>query len=184
MALGLCAILCRTAVATVFLLTAGWKLLHRSEFRASFERLAPWAGPLAPAAAVWPLAAAEAMTAVVLVAGVWTTPLHIVGPAAATALLVAFSVSLLRSAPGGCGCWSAPQLSPRATKYVPILRNVLLLLCLGVVWLSATVGFEAGDTFAVAAPIAAGVLFAGFLVDAPQIASVLLASNAAAGVRA
>lgn len=163
---------CRAMVATVLALTAIWKLSNRSEFAASFERLAPFAAVRLARSAVLPVAAVELVLSTVLVAGIRIRALSLIGPGLSFGLIAAFTAAISLGDGGGCGCWATPIERGHATKYIPILRNLVLLAALTVAASLSRHGVHGTGLAAGAAPFVTGSVIAVLLVEAPQLVAV------------
>jgi hypothetical protein len=126
---------------------------------------------LAPLA-LWPLAATELALSAVLLAGVRVQTVALVGPAAAFALIAAFTVALALRGDGDCGCWSTRTSTSRGLRLVPIFRNGVLMTALAAAAVFSLNAIHRPSFVASIAPFVTGLLLALLLVDAPQIAAV------------
>ena len=73
MALGI-AWTCRVVLATVLVLSASWKLGHRTEFARAYRGLAPKSIAGAAGPALWLVAGLELLTVGLVMAGTWIGP--------------------------------------------------------------------------------------------------------------
>jgi len=155
---------CRVVLATVLVLSAGWKLGHRAEFARAYRGLAPKAiaGTAGPALCV--VAALELATAGLVVAGTW------VGPALALIVVGAFTLRIA-AAPGlaECGCWTMSFVpEPAVARQLTLARNAVVL-AVAIVALAGPSAVAARDLLA---PVTAGVLLGLVVVELPLIVSI------------
>ena len=155
---------CRVVLATVLVLSAGWKVGHRIEFARAYRGLAPkpiagFAGP-----AVWIVACLELAMAALVMAGTW------VGPAVALLVVGAFTLRIA-AAPGlaECGCWTMSFVpEPAVARRLTLTRNVVVLAVAAVALLGPS-EIAARDLLA---PVTAGVLLGLVVVELPLIVSI------------
>jgi hypothetical protein len=155
--LPLLAYLARCCVGVSFVLSAAWKIRHRSEFEAALLAAVRITGLRRTLRFVVP--AAEMITPGVLLApGRPGT----IGAAAAGGLVVVLGSTLLRrDLSAGCGCWSAPRVSRGAL----LTRNAILL-----VLSAASIPASVQLTWPLALfSLAAGTLFAFLVMEIPSI---------------
>jgi hypothetical protein len=165
----LVAVGCRVLVATVFVLTACWKVANRNDFERSFRRLAPRSVESLASLAVWIVSAVEIAIAVVILAGAKIATLSVAGPLAGCALLSAFTVALALGEKGSCGCWFTPPSAGRGLKLLPIIRNLTLFVTLLLAAILSPHGADGLGFAAVLSPIVTGMILAALLIEAPQI---------------
>jgi hypothetical protein len=114
----------RGSVAWAFVLSAGWKFDHRSEFRLAFRNAVP--APLArlDRLSVYVVPPAECLAGLLLVVAL-PSPLVAALPAAALTAIFTTAIFNNRSLSHGCGCW-APT-SRGGNDRAPLLtRNIVL----------------------------------------------------------
>jgi hypothetical protein len=150
-------------LTTVLVLSAGWKLGHRSEFGRAYRGLAPRsiAGTAGPA--LWAVAGVELATAGLVLAGTW------VGPALALLVVGAFTLRIAVS-PGlaECGCWTMSFVpEPAVARRLTLVRNTVVLVVAAV----ALVGPSDIAARDLLAPVTAGVLLGVVVVELPLIIS-------------
>lgn len=154
---------CRVILATVLVLSAGWKLGHRTEFARAYRGLAPKAIAGAAGPALWAVAGLELATAVLVLAGTWA------GPVLALLLIGAFTVRIAAS-PGlaECGCWTMSFVpEPAVARRLTLIRNTVVLAVAAV----ALVGPSDIATRDLLAPVIAGVVLGVVVVELPLIIS-------------
>jgi uncharacterized membrane protein YphA (DoxX/SURF4 family) len=134
----------RAAVAATFLLSAAWKLRHPGQFLVAFRSGTPRTLHRLDRPAARLVPAVEVVLALALLA---TSSLGRASAWAALVLLLAFTVTLLRSADprAGCGCWR--DTGRRVGRAPYLVRNGLL------------VGLALGGALAPVPPSLVGVLF-------------------------
>ena len=113
----------RVVLATVLVLSAGWKLGHRTEFARAYRGLAPKSIAGAAGPALWLVAGLELLTAGLVMAGTW------IGPALALLLVGAFTLRIA-AAPGlaECGCWTMSFVpEPAVARRLTLTRNAVVL---------------------------------------------------------
>ncbi len=161
--------LARLAGASAFLLAAAWKLSHRRAFALAFRGLAPPRLKCLGQVAVYPVAAIEVAIGVLLVVGLGSPSLRLVGPVTGLIALGGFTVLLLRSSGlEECGCWAMPFVNDGGqARVLLLLRNTLLIAAFA---FAALLPARTGATAAVAAP--AALLMALFIVELPTFAAV------------
>jgi len=155
---------CRVVLATVLVLSAGWKLGHRAEFARAYRGLAPKAIAGTAGPALWVVAALELATAGLVVAGTW------VGPALALIVVGAFTLRIA-AAPGlaECGCWTMSFVpEPAVARQLTLARNAVVL-AVAIVALAGPSAVAARDLLA---PVTAGVLLGLVVVELPLIVSI------------
>lgn len=167
---GLLAVTCRTLVGTVFILTAGWKLSHSRDFQTAFDRLAPRRFAALRPFARQSLAAFEGGLAVAVMTGSAFQPLTLPSLAVAAILVCAFTAVLVRADDAtDCGCWFAPPEALTSAKYLPTVRNIVLIAVLGVTAVLAPAPVAGLTLAASLAPAVVGVIFGALLVELPHI---------------
>jgi hypothetical protein len=162
MALGI-AWTCRVVLATVLVLSAGWKLGHRTAFARAYRGLAPKAIAGAAGQALWVVAGLELASAALVLAGTWA------GPALALVLVGAFTLRIAAS-PGlaECGCWTMSFVpEPAVARRLTLVRNTVVLAVAAV----ALVGPSEIAARDLLAPVTAGVVLSVVVVELPLIIS-------------
>lgn len=156
----------RVALVVALVLSAGWKLRHRGEFRLVVRRLARPA--VARFHALVP--AVELLLACFLL---FPGLSGRVAAVTAAAMLVVFSMALRgsRGGQGGCGCWSeaSTPIDPEAQSRLLIARNGALV-AFALIAAVAPGGLPAASGLAVA--VACGSLLALIVLEIPQIGAV------------
>jgi uncharacterized membrane protein YphA (DoxX/SURF4 family) len=164
-------VLCRAIVGCTFVLSAYWKLRHRTVFDAVVAGAAR-----APIARSHPkplrrvLAPAVATLEFVVAGALFLLPIAWIPALAAVLFLIIFSGFLLRAGTlaNGCGCWRPPQ-SGHSDASPYLIRNGLLI---GL----AAAGAVSSQALAPApriALIAAGLLPALLIMEIPAVAELL-----------
>jgi len=155
---------CRVVLATVLVLSAGWKLGHRTEFGRAYRGLAPKAIAGAAGPALWVVAGLELLTVGMVMAGTW------IGPALALLVVGAFTLRIA-AAPGlaECGCWTMSFVpEPAVARRLTLTRNAVVLAVAAVALLGPS-EIAARDLLA---PVTAGVLLGLVVVELPLIVSI------------
>jgi hypothetical protein len=166
--IGLAALL-RIAAASVFVLSAFWKLSHISSFARAFEGFAPARLQRSGRQAVLPVAALELALAAMLLAGLALSQLRFAGPLSSLAVVGVFSILVARASRADeCGCWSMPFVDDnRRARQLVLARNAVLLLMLAL-----ASALPAGVTVVTAAAVPAGMVLGLLTVELPQIVGV------------
>lgn len=152
----------RATVAATFVLSAGWKLRHSSEFQSVLRSIK------VPRLAVGPLGLLVPLVEVA-VATVLVVPLlpGRIGALTAVAVILALGVTLLRRDLGaGCGCWSGSN-----PERGPLLARTVVLLTMAVAGVILPPGPVSAELLVVL-PIA--VVFGGLIIELPTILQFLV----------
>ena len=166
----------RAVVGIALLLSAGWKLRHQSEFRASYRAML--AGPLRRLDGV----AAKAVPLLEIMLGVGMlirSPIERAIVSAAGLLILGFTLLLSRAGDSraGCGCWRTPLRG--AIRAPHLVRNgSLLVLAIAGTWTVGTL-----PTVGLLFGVGAGFIFAVVLMEIPEVALVALGDRTGGDAR-
>jgi hypothetical protein len=160
----------RAVLGLALLLSASWKLRHRSEFAAALAAMLPRRLRSARRALTSVIPVVEATCALVALSPLGS-PLAVL-PAAVFVLTVTVPLSAAPDLSAGCGCWTNPGVSVPRSVY--LARNgVLALLAVGGALHQSPLS---ASVMLTAIPVAA--IFALLLMELPEIAATLTTMKA------
>jgi hypothetical protein len=164
--LAMSGVLVRTAAATIFALSAVWKLAEPAAFTLAFRGLAPrrFLSAADPARKV--LAALEMLIAAALLVGIFDRAVAVGGGVGALLLVGVFSIRVAQGRSlRECGCWAMPFVSDgERARTLILVRNSIVALVL-----AATVFTPAEPSIAA---VVGGLIVGLLIVEAPQLIAV------------
>lgn len=164
--LAMSGVLVRVAAATIFVLSAAWKVAEPVAFARAFRGLAPRSIRSAAAPARYGLAALEIALAGTFVFGIFDRTVAVGGGLAALVIVSSFSMRVARTRGlRECGCWAMPFVADanQARSLILIRNGIVISILAAVVWTPSEL---------TVAGVAGGILFGLLVVEAPQLVAV------------
>jgi hypothetical protein len=164
--LAMSGVVVRIAAATIFVLSAAWKVAEPEAFARAFLGLAPRSIRSVTGPARYGFAALEIALAGTFVVGIFDRTVAVGGGLAAFVIVSSFSMRVARTRGlRECGCWAMPFVADASqARSLILIRN-------GIVVLTVTAAASTPAELTIAG-VAGGLLFGLLIVEAPQLLAV------------